>query len=273
MVLRGIVPTSPEFWAGSAGDSPFTFGEKLVPGTLLECPQPVWFHPVVPPEPDIPFDLRVLWENPDLIVVDKPGFLPSTSNGRIIRETVQTRLRLMYDSDDIVPLHRLDRLTSGVLLCSRRAKTRGLYQRMFQAGQVRKTYHARVSSSVDFGSEIEVRVDLLKVPGRRAVEVVSDGQGVPTRTIVRSVASELGSGLVEVEPLTGHTHQIRAVLNHLGCPIIGDDTYPVDQGLSLYDFSTPLHLRASELRFEDPISGEQRAFLSYFPLPPVGLSG
>lgn len=278
IILRGVVPPTPELWAGSAGDSPFAFGEKLVPGTVLERPLPAWFHPDIPPEPPIPFHQRILWEDPDLIVVDKPSFLPSTSNGRIVRETVQTRLRLAYGSDEIVPLHRLDRLTSGVLLCSRRAATRSVYQQLFQNGRVRKIYHARVAGdgcvgdaggAGGVGRGVEVRVDLVKTPGRRAVDVVPDGHGVPTRTKVRS----LGNGLVEVEPLTGHTHQIRAVLNHLGCPILGDDTYPVDRGLSLYNFSTPLHLRATELRFQDPISGEQRAFLSYFPLPPVGLSG
>jgi len=262
VVLRGVVPADRQYWAGSAGDSPFAVGEKLVAGAVLHRPVPAWFHPDVPDESPIPFDYEVVHSDDDLIVVDKPPFLPSTSNGRIVRETVQTRLRVEFGEDEIVPLHRLDRLTSGVLICSRRSATRGRYQQLFQERQVRKTYHARVHGPVAVG---EVVLDLRKTPGRRAVEVVPDGQGV--RTVTRLAAVE--GDVVEIEPLTGHTHQIRAVLNHLGAPIVGDDTYPVDRGLSLYDFGEPLHLRATAVQINDPVTGLTRVFRSQRPLPPL----
>ena len=266
VVLRGVVPADRQYWAGSAGDSPFAVGERLVAGTILDRPVPAWCHPDVPAEPPIPFTYTVLSEDEDLIVVDKPHFLPSTSNGRIVRETVQTRLRVEYGEDEIVPLHRLDRLTSGVLICSRRSATRGRYQRLFQKRQVRKTYHARVRGPV---AEGEVVLDLRKIPGQRAVSVVPDGQGVRTVTRLVAVNGDGDGDVVEIEPLTGHTHQIRAVLNHLGAPVVGDDTYPVDRGLSLYDFAEPLHLRATATQITDPVTGLTRVFRSERPLPPV----
>lgn len=255
VVLRDAVPDDHEYWAGSAGDAPFPWGTRLVAGTRLDRPQPAWFHPETPPEPAIPFDHTVLHADEDLIVVDKPSFLPSTSNGRIVRETVQTRLRVTYDEPEIVPLHRLDRLTSGVLVCSRRAATRASYQRLFQERAVDKLYRARVTGAVTVGETWEqVDLRMRKQRGVRQVSVADDG--VDTRTWVRRV----GATEVEVRPVTGFTHQIRVVLHHLGMPIAGDDTYPVDRGLALHDYSTPLRLRAVSVAFRDPFTSLGRAF-------------
>ncbi len=255
VVLRDVVPADRPYWAGSAGDAPFPAGTPLVAGAALDRPQPAWFHPDVPPEPEIPFRHTVVFEDEDLIVVDKPGFVPSTSNGRIVRETVQTRLRVEYGEDAIVPLHRLDRLTSGILVCSRRAATRGSYQRLFQERVVEKRYEARVHGPVTVGAEWElVELPLRKRRGVRQV-TVEEG-GTVTWTWLRAG----GPDTVEVRPVTGHTHQIRVVLNHLGMPIVGDDTYPVDRGLALHDYSSPLALRAVSVAFDDPHSGRRRVF-------------
>lgn len=261
-MLSGRVPAFPTYVAGEAGDSPFTVGERLVPGTVLEKPVPAWFHPVVPWEPAIPYSYEVLHEDADLIVVDKPHFLPSTTNGRLLRETVQTRLRVQFGEDDIVPLHRLDRLTAGVLICSRRRETRGAYQRLFQERAVHKTYLARVVGEPTVGHSCEVvRLRMRKEAGRR--QVLVDDRGTHTETAVRRV----GDDVVGLSPRTGHTHQLRVVLNHLGTPILGDDTYPVDRGLSLHDFSSPLHLLAAAVAFPDPLTGEDRLFRSGRELP------
>ena len=104
-----------------------------------------------------------------------------------------------------------------------------------------------------FSFDGTVRLGMRRVRGERQVRV--DPIGTPTVTRVRARGT-----VADVWPLTGHTHQIRVVLNHLGHPIVGDDTYPVDRGLSLYDFSTPLRLTHVALSFKDPLSGEKREF-------------
>lgn len=251
VMLTGIVPASPTYWAGEAGDSAFSPGTRLEPGTLLPGPTLAWYHPSIPREEPIPFDYRVVYEDGDLIVVDKPHFVPTTSNGRIVREALQTRLRVDFGEDEIVPLHRLDRLTAGLVLCSRNPRTRPCYQRLFQERAVVKHYQARVAAPFSFDST--VRLGMRRVRGERQVRV--DPSGTLTETRVRAQGT-----LVDVWPLTGHTHQIRVVLNHLGHPIVGDDTYPIDRGLALYDFSSPLQLAHVTMSFTDPISGQERAF-------------
>lgn len=252
-VLHGTVPAAPQYWAAEAGDSPFPAGALLEPGTRLECPIPAWYHPEVPPEPPIPFDYQVLYADEHLLVVDKPHFLPTTSNGRIVRETLQTRLRVDMGNGEIVPLHRLDRLTAGVVVCSVNPRTRGLYQHMFQDRQMHKTYRARVTQPLQFEGMVTLR--MAKPHGSR--QVVVDPAGTPTQTFVRASGKD-----VELQPLTGHTHQLRVLLNHLGSPICGDDTYPVDKGLALYDFSEPLQLVHERLEFIDPICGARRQFFA-----------
>ncbi len=218
---------------------------------MLPGPTLAWYHPSVPSEEPIPFDYRVVYEDGDLIVVDKPHFLPTTSNGRIVRETLQTRLRVDFNEDSIVPLHRLDRLTSGLVLCSRNPHTRAAYQQLFQKRAVVKHYRAQVAAPFSFDGT--VRLGMRRARGERQVRV--DSAGTPTVTRVRASGTT-----ADVWPFTGHTHQIRVVLNHLGHPIVGDDTYPVDRGLDLYDFSTPLLLSHVALSFSDPVTGRKREF-------------
>lgn len=258
VVLRGEVPVG-QFWAARAGDSPFAPGELLVPGTALDRPVPAWMHPEVPAEPEIPFDYEEIFSEDGILVVDKPHFLPVTGNGRIQRETVQTRLRRRR-GDDVVACHRLDRLTAGLVLCSLEPATRGAYQQLFARREVAKTYQARLTAPVNFPEWTRVDLPMRKSKGSRQVRVV-DG-GTPTTTWIRDVGH-----VVQMRPVTGHTHQLRVVAAHLGAPIVGDDTYPVDAPTSLWDYSAPLHLLASRLEFVDPITGEARGFVSRRRLP------
>lgn len=251
VMLNGIVPASHTYVAGEAGDSGFSPGTVLEPGTELPGPTLAWYHPDVPAEEPIPFDYSVLYADSDLIVADKPHFLPTTSNGRLVRETLQTRLRVDFGEEDIVPLHRLDRLTAGLVLCSRNPHTRGAYQRLFQDRAVAKHYQARLTAPLFYDGT--VRVGMRRERGER--QILVDPAGTPTVTRLHAQGM-----LADVYPLTGHTHQIRVVLNLLGHPIVGDDTYPVDRGLDLYDFSSPLQLEHTELSFRDPFTGRSRRF-------------
>ena len=97
-------------------------------------------HRYVIAEPHIPFEYEVLYEDDGIIVIDKPHFLATTPRGMWYRETALIRLRERYGEPDIVPAHRLDRLTAGVVVFVRKPELRGAYQMLFQEHRTVKTY-------------------------------------------------------------------------------------------------------------------------------------
>lgn len=212
----------------------------------------------------IPFDPVVIAEEDEVLIVDKPPFLPTTSNGRIVDETVQALLAQRY-GPEITCIHRLDLLTSGLLIVSRNKPTRGTYQVMFQEHRVRKTYRCRTEVPADWevGETRTVTVELANVRGERGVRVRQGDEVVDAPWLEATTAVTYdGDGLWCLKPVTGRTHQLRATMNSLGHPILGDDTYPVDRGLRLYEFDRVLHLVATELEYTDPLDGGERHWYS-----------
>lgn len=254
-VLSGVVDSEHEYVAAAAGDSRFAHGEPIPVGTRLSAPVPAWYYPRLDNEPDVPFEYTVVHADTELVVVDKPSFLPTTPNGRLVRNTLQARVTRDF-GPDCVPIHRLDRLTSGLVVCSRNPATRGRYQELFARHQMAKRYQARVHNPEVLPTRwTAVDMSLSRIPGGRGVR--PDPRGTPTRTYIRR---HPGEDLAELKPVTGFTHQLRAVLSAVGASISGDDTYPVDRGLDLEDFSRPLALRAVRIAFPDPIAGGRRSF-------------
>src|SRR5690606_3129083 len=195
-------------------------------------------------------------------------FLASTPNGAFVRECVMTRLRVERGEDAIVAIHRLDRVTGGLLVLSRRPSTRGAYQKLFQEKRIRKTYRAlahipetgALPLGLEDGRPRERLSRLQKVSGERAVREI-DGEP-NAHTTIRLVAERGSVGEFEITPHTGKTHQLRVHMNGLGMPLVGDPVYPRDLGPDPYDFSDPLRLVATTLEFSDPLSGERRTFAS-----------
>ena len=91
----------------------------------------IWYYRSLPVETPIPFDTRILHQDEHLLVVDKPHFLPTTPGGKFIQESALVRLRNQTGIDDLVPMHRLDRATAGVILFAVNPETRGAYQMLF----------------------------------------------------------------------------------------------------------------------------------------------
>ncbi|GAB3939629.1 RluA family pseudouridine synthase [Corynebacterium tapiri] len=253
--MRDRVPEG-EYFAARAGDSPFIPGELLPSGMTLPGAVPAWTFPHVDAETPVDLDYQVIFRDERIMVVDKPHFLPATPNGRLVANTVQTRLRAR-EGEDITVLHRLDVLTAGLLLCSRESQTRGDYQQLFANKRVHKTYYARVSGWPRLRAGWnEIRLPLLKHPGGR-VEVN------PTGRMTVTIARQVETDVVEFSPLTGFTHQLRVVAAWLGAPIVGDPVY----GHAVSSATLPLHLVAAGLEFLDPFSGERRSFRSPRGLP------
>ena len=218
------------YFAAAAGDSPFAPGTLLAPGLGLPVATPAWVYPDFPEEPAelLAAEIPILYSGPDAVVVDKPHGLPSTPNGRLLRATVQSLLRVRMDEPELVAAHRLDRDTRGLLVLSRNPATRGFLQSQFQRREVSKTYQALAADTPYVDARWrELRLPMLKIKDDPQVRVVDAAGARATVTRIRKLATRAaGVAVYELQPLTGHTHQLRVVMNHLGVPIHGDDTYP-----------------------------------------------
>ena len=231
----------------------------------------VWFHRDLREEVVVPGALHVVHRDERILVVDKPAFLASIPRGQHVTQSVVVRLRDELGLPELSPLHRLDRVTSGLLLLATEKRWRGAYQVMFEHGRVHKTYRALAPWRDALTSPHVVRNHLRKERGRWRAEVVP-GAPVNAETEVQVESREGDLAVYRLTPRTGKTHQLRLHLEGLGAPIVDDPLYPVVRETSIDDFSRPLQLLASELAFLDPLDGTQRRFESVrrLPLAPEG---
>ena len=117
-------------------------GRVLNPTDLLQPHDEMWFYRMPAYETPVPGHCTPVFSSPGVLVVDKPPFLATMPRGRHITETATVRLRRATGNDNLVPAHRLDRPTSGLLLFTTHPRYRGPYQTLFARRQVRKTYQA-----------------------------------------------------------------------------------------------------------------------------------
>jgi tRNA pseudouridine32 synthase / 23S rRNA pseudouridine746 synthase len=206
-------------------------------------------------------------------VVDKPHFLPTTPGGTYIQESALVRLRNQLDLPDLIPMHRLDRMTAGVLLFSTNPDTRGKYQVLFEKRQVHKNYEcvsaaepAEGYPAVEF--PVVVRNRMTKSRSYLLAEVIDGEPNAETRIErletfdggASAAAAAPGSparrALYRLEPHTGKTHQLRVHMASLGLGIVNDSFYPELLDKAPDDYTKPLQLLARGIRFVDPISGK-----------------
>jgi tRNA pseudouridine32 synthase/23S rRNA pseudouridine746 synthase len=229
-----------------APDTPYA------PGGVL------WLHRPLPEETAVPFDLRIVHRDTDLVVVDKPHFLATIPRGRHILQTALVRLRHELDLPDLVPAHRLDRTTAGLVLFIANPARRGAYQTLFHKRLVRKEYQAIARYDQELVLPRTVRSRIVKEKHIiRAQEVPGE---INAETRIELLEHRAGLARYRLLPTTGRTHQLRLHMNSLGIPILGDDFYPTLTDKRLDDFRKPLQLLAAALEFRDPVSGATRRF-------------
>ena len=256
------------------GDSPYMPGERI------------WYFRELADEPQLPSDMPVLYEDEPVLAIDKPHFLPTTPRGSYIAQTALTKLRVREQNPLLIPIHRLDRPTAGVLLFAKTVDARRPFQMMFQHRQVSKTYRAVAPVPADAAAAeqalsaegLQVRSHIQKIRDQLQVQQLSEQecavQGVEpnTLTTVKILRTFTPSAqgvegwraepnrewaLYDLAPHTGKTHQLRAHLNMLSAPILGDVLYPQVLPDAPDRPEYPLQLLAYSLHFEHPITGER----------------
>jgi tRNA pseudouridine32 synthase/23S rRNA pseudouridine746 synthase len=224
----------------------------------------IYYYRELASETCIPFRERILYQDDHLLVVDKPHFLPVIPAGRFLHETLLVRLRKQGQPATLVPIHRLDRETAGIVLFSLNQKTRGLYTALFRERKVRKTYQALAPTSVSLSFPLTRRSRI--VPGEPFFRM-KEVEGTSNSETCIDVLKETTRGsLYQLRPLSGRKHQLRVHLSALGIPIANDKLYPeVRVGREMNsqdDFSAPLKLLAKSISFSCPLTGRECYFES-----------
>ncbi|XP_059954283.1 pseudouridylate synthase RPUSD2 [Mesoplodon densirostris] len=167
--------------------------------------------------------VRLLAENEDVVVVDKPSSIPVHPCGRFRHNTVIFILGKEHQLKELHPLHRLDRLTSGVLMFAKTAAVSERIHEQVRDRQLEKEYMCRVEGEFP-AEEVTCKEPILVVSYKVGVCRV-DPRGKPCETVFQRLSYNGHSSVVRCRPLTGRTHQIRVHLQFLGHPILNDPIY------------------------------------------------
>ena len=204
-------------------------------------------------------DLDIIYEDEYFLVINKPAGLLSISTTKekektayhLVREFIKNRKK----SDKIFVLHRLDKDTSGVLVFVKDNTLKHLLQNNWDKYVKTREYIALVTGPV---KDIDDYTCYLKEIGPDKVIVTNKKEGKIAVTSIKTINKNNKYSLVKVNIKTGRRNQIRVVLNHLGCPIVGDKKYG---GIK----SNRLYLHASKLTIINPLNNKTYTFESSVP--------
>jgi 23S rRNA pseudouridine955/2504/2580 synthase len=200
----------------------------------------------------------VIHRDPAAILVNKPPGL-ATQGGTKTRTHLDGLLDGLADEAGQRPklVHRLDKDTSGVLLLARTARAAGFFSKAFAGRTARKVYWAVVAGVPDIADGF-IDLPLAKQPGTGGEKMhVEEGEGgLPAKTRYRLIERAGNrAAWLELQPLTGRTHQLRAHMAAIGHPIVGDGKYGGPDAFLTGSISRKLHLHARRLRIEHPDGG------------------
>jgi 23S rRNA pseudouridine1911/1915/1917 synthase len=241
---------------------PATGSESVLPGQTLVWNRPPWI------EPPAPRHFEVLFEDPHLLAVNKPGGLPTLPGAGFMENTL---LRLVQQqTPNANPVHRLGRGTSGIVLFAKTPQAASGLTASWNTPKTEKIYRA-LAQNVALAETYEILTPIGLVPHPRLGRVwAASPNGKPSKSLAKVIARTPGATTFEVSLHSGRPHQVRIHLASIGHPLVGDPLYgPTGQPLENLpglpgDGGYLLH--AQFLKFLHPITGEQIHLAA--PLPP-----
>ena len=218
----------------------------------------------VPNEAPIPVQETILYADEHLVVADKPHFLPVTPAGEYVEQTLLRRLIRTLDNPHLVPLHRIDRHTAGLVLFSANPESRAAYQSLFPTRKIEKRYEAIARALPDLELPLVHKSRL--VAGEPFFRMQEGPGASNTETRVEVCEKNADLWRYALYPVTGKKHQLRVHMAALGAGICNDPFYPDVIKDAVDDYANPLKLLAQGVRFIDPVTGEERSFRSQITL-------
>jgi tRNA pseudouridine32 synthase/23S rRNA pseudouridine746 synthase len=205
-----------------------------------------------------------IYEDAYLLVLDKPsGLLSVPGRGPDKQDCLSKRVQDIYP--DALVVHRLDQDTSGLLIMARGLEAQRRISRMFENRLVKKRYMAVVAGDLrtpPVGSVANnegwhtVEGNIMLDWERRPIHIIHP-DGKPSRSLWRCLEASDSASLIELEPFTGRTHQLRVHMQSIGHPMLGDSLYATPEVRAM---SPRLMLHAQELGFPHPFTEEWQSF-------------
>ena len=205
-------------------------------------------------------DLPILYEDDDVIVVNKPSGLLTHAKGGLsdeptVAEIIRQKTSFATDTDRPGIVHRLDRDTSGLLIIAKNPESASHLQRQFAERTAKKTYIAITDGKPKLNAA-KIDLPIGRNPSAPSTFRI-DPNGKPAQTTYHVLAENDAQSLVELKPTTGRTHQLRVHLAHLNAPILGDRVYGKSS-----DCRMMLHAQKLEIALP---SGERKVFEAAIP--------
>lgn len=205
-------------------------------------------------------DLPILYEDNDVIVVNKPSGLLTHAKGGLsdeptVAEIIRPKTSFATDTDRPGIVHRLDRDTSGLLIIAKNPESAAHLQRQFAERTAKKTYIAITDGKPKLNAA-KIDLPIGRNPSAPSTFRV-DPNGKPAQTTYHVLAENDAQSLIELKPTTGRTHQLRVHLTHLNAPILGDRVYGKSS-----DCRMMLHAQKLEITLP---SGERKVFEAAIP--------
>lgn len=246
--------------------------QPATPDALLQRGQQLAYHRAPWVEPSVPLDFTVLHEDDDFLVVTKPSGLPVLPGGGFLEHTLLWQLQVRYPHPAPVPIHRLGRGTSGLMLLARSPLAKAHLSQQMRDQKIHKVYRALVGPNVS-GDRLTLRYPIGKLPHPVLGYIYG---ATPTGSEAHSecvvLRRDQASTLVEVTIFTGRPHQIRIHMAAAGYPLLGDPLYAVGGALHLQSAIAPdklpvpgdcgYLLHAHRLTFTHPRTQVSMAFVA-----------
>ncbi|MEO6172410.1 MAG: pseudouridine synthase, partial [Arenimonas sp.] len=235
-------------------------GEAIYPDRPYQAHLRIYYYRSLENETPIPFEESILFQDEHIIVADKPHFLPVIPAGNYLQETLLVRLKRKTGIETLVPMHRIDRETAGLVVFVISPGTRGAYQSLFLSKSVEKQYQAIAPYREDLAFPMTYKSRLQESENFMQMEAINGDTN--SETLIELIEHRNGLARYSLNPITGKKHQLRAHMSAIGIPILNDLIYPVHRAAGQDNFDAPLQLLAQRIAFKDPITRLDRAFES-----------